>query len=174
MTKKSKAITVSIDDIDILIDVSAYLRGRIVVTNKKLPVPVNNWDDYQDRKSNQVFSCYIETAGSCCGFQEICQMYVRNQPAYRPLLSAIGQKINPMLVAKGFQYLMAYLPDQKKYDTTRNLLKAAGFVPAISLPSKHGKGKYTNTRWDWYAPKFTGKTVKGTGNYEAGVSRFAV
>jgi hypothetical protein len=92
---------------------------------------------------------------SCCGFQELTE-YRNPTPAVLKWIKAHSDEVVSQFKAwcETHHYLVAYVPDTKDYTLIRELMEAVGWKKVATLPSKHGRGRYTNTCWNWFGPKY--------------------
>lgn len=94
-----------------------------------------------------LWSCEVNSEGSCCGFPVMEQ--INERPDSTKFSRMLGEALNEYLQNK-MVYLSTYVPDNKSYTGTRAILEAAGFKRGVTLM---GNGKYTNTRWEWFNPR---------------------
>ena len=113
----------------------------------------------------------MDAAYSCCGFPELSSIFIN---------AKTWKKVQPMFpqlattVAKGWaknkmQFVVAYVPDVKKWKYTHLFLTALGFKRSISIPTRMNGSKYTNTRYEWFTPGTTAATYRKEQQFESDV-----
>lgn len=117
--------------------------------------------DYWDKPNTywgyrSLMSFFITTASTCCGFMELHEFYdpVREDKKlfdkhYKEIVTLFKEALEKC----PHPFLTAYVPNKKGYILVKKLLADVGFVPGVTLPTRHAGRKYTNTRWEWYHPK---------------------
>ena len=122
-----------------------YIEGSV----RAYTTPLNQDPDmYYGRK--YLWSACISTEESCCGFSVLSDFGTNKVD--KGIAKQIGEKMKEVWTKEKAQYIAAYVPDQKRYDSVRLILVTAGFKPQAQVKSIHGK--YTNTRWEWFGPTY--------------------
>lgn len=119
--------------------------------------------DYYSHEKNWDYSTIMEMSvvqeETCCGFFQLSGFFDpngRDNKAFlRQHMDDLAKEISKRF--KKYIFLAAYVPNTKKYKLVKELLLKVGFVPGVTLKTKHD-ARYTNTRWEWFGPKY--KEVK--------------
>lgn len=98
---------------------------------------------------------YVSGTSTCCGFWELGGIH-NPSPKDRERVEAHMKEVVEALkkALKRYGYVACYVPNTRHYSLIRTILKELGAVPSVTLKSKHGRGRYTNTRWDYFTPNY--------------------
>lgn len=122
-------------------------------------VKEKNWYSQEEELvQEELWSAYIMQEATCCGFPVIGDFSLESaitRKTLKPYIPEIAKVLIGQLKKKKYKYIDTYIPDTKEYSFERAVMVEAGFKPAVSLKSKHGK--YTNTRWEWFSSTYKPK-----------------
>ena len=83
----------------------------------------------------------------CCGMPELGHLHITG--GSKVSANDIALVLRYILANEGTGYLRCALTSQRTYAKWRAGLELAGFTPTVTLPSKHGRGRYKVVAYDY-------------------------
>ena len=114
---------------------------------KSNPYSGYSWEEWDE---DATLGLSTGSATYCCGIPEMGNYALYGDKRKGVTTAEVVACIEYVKANEGTGYLRVTSTSQRKDVFWNNAFKAAGFKKRITLPSKHGEGRYKVYMWEWW------------------------